>query len=868
MTMQLNKAHVKSEIKTSTVKLSNGAELFIAESGQGDELVVFLHAVGGDSRSWATQMSSLAALGYKCLALDFRGHGKSKFPGQDTYMEVTVKAFAQDVIALLEQLNYTKAHFVGLSMGGVVALNIFQQKKSIVQSLTLANTWSFNPQAEDKVAFMKDRLSKMSLKESAAELIPALFATGTNKDIIAQAVEIEGTKDKDVFLSSWISMFAYDYRQVVSEIDVPVLLIGGTQDQITPTDPLLTEIHKLLPASQLVNIDGAGHFSNLDKPNEFESILSKHLRRARMSQGQQISPLKAQKIEAGTVAHALMGLLNKRGIRYFFSNSGTDFTPIIDALACYSDDPDFNLEEIVAPHENTAIAMAHGYFLLSGKPQAVMAHVNVGTANMGLGIINANRSHIPMLVLAGKSPWYEQPSNGAQEIEGCRTNFVQWGQDTFDQAAYFREFTKWDYELKGSFNLETVVDRALAISKSQPAGPVYLTLPKEALCEQVDSFTYSETPRQSPTAASEPVQSAIDSAAKAIAAAKKPLIVTAELGRYQGGVEALSNLAMKLAIGVVEFGKHNFFNLPTDHPMHLGFDPAPYITEADLIICIESHVPWIPAITKAPEPLERGKPIIQIGVDPLAGKIPMRSFPADICLAGNPTETLRRICEALAPRQDKSRFAAIEAEHKKIFETAKKEASKDASLPKISKRYISYCLGEIADDKTVIFNEYNLEPTLVPRHLADSWFENSIASGLGWSLGAALGAQLAAPDLTMVATLGDGSYLFNTPLSAHYVAAAYKLPIVIVVFNDSAWSTIKKSYLGTTKNGWAQKKDSFALCNLEVDISFEKLAEATGGIGLTVDKPAELPATLRKAIDISRKDKKHVLVNVVCERDT
>src|SRR5205085_160221 len=125
--------------------------------------------------------------------------------------------------------------------------------------------------------------------------------------------------------------------------------------------------------------------------------------------------------------------------------------------------------------------------------------------------------------------------------------------------------------------------------------------------------------------------------------------------------------------------------------------------------------------------------------------------------------------------------------------------------PAITKQYLSYCIGQAVDDNVVIFNEYDLEPQLVPRRLPGSWFENSIASGLGWSLGAALGGQLARPDQTMLVTLGDGAYLFNTPISAHYVASAYKLPIMIVVFNDKGWTTIKKSYLGTTPNGWAKK---------------------------------------------------------------
>ena len=859
MTMQLNKELGST---TKMVKLPTGAELFMAESGHGNELVIFLHAVGGDHRSWANQMSAFADAGYKCVAVDFRGHGQSKYPGKNVYEQVTVEAFAEDVVALISELGFSKAHLVGLSMGGVVALNVFKQKKTAVQSLTLANTWSFNPDAQGKIAFMKERLAKMSMKDSSAELIPDLFASDTDKKIVAEAVEIEASKDKDVFLSSWTSMFADDYRPVVSTIDVPVLLIGGNEDKITPTDPLLTSIYKQLPSSQLANIMGAGHFSNLDKPEEFNKLLLTHLRRGRMSNGQKISTPTINTLQAETVAQGLMSLLNKRGIKYFFSNSGTDFTPIIDALARYSDDPTFKMQDIIAPHENTAIAMAHGYFLLSGQPQAVMAHVNVGTANMGLGIINASRSHIPMLVLAGASPWHEQ------EVDGCRTNFVQWGQDTFDQAGYFREFTKWEYEIKGATNLETVVDRALAISKTDPAGPVYLTLPKEALCERIDSLTYSDPPRQQPAAPTEPIQEAIDAAAKAIAQAKNPLIITAELGRYQGGVEALSLLAARHAIGVVEHGKHNFFNLPTSHPMHLGFNPSPYVEEADLIISIESHVPWIPALSNMKEPMERSVPLIQIGVDPLVSDIPMRSFPVDIALAGNPTQTLKRIIAALEKLdENKTRFETIESEHKKLFEVAQKVAAADAKLPKISKRYLSYCVGQVVDDNAVIFNEYNLDPTLVPRHLPDSWFENSIASGLGWSLGAALGAQLAAPEQTMIVTLGDGSYLFNTPLSAHYVAAAYNLPVVIVIFNDSAWSTIKKSYLGTSKDKWAEKKNKFPLCDFDINIAFEKLAEATGGIGLKVEKPSELITTLGDAINISRNQKKHVLVNVICERD-
>ncbi|MEO8035712.1 MAG: thiamine pyrophosphate-requiring protein, partial [Acidobacteriota bacterium] len=823
------------------------------------------HAVGGDHTAWYHQMESLADR-YTVAAYDFRGHGRSAFSVEEAAVRdpVSINAFAKDTVALIEALGFRRAHLVGLSMGGVVALEVFKLRSDLVQSMTMANSWAHHPEAEARINFMTEQLVMMSLPDSSRILIPGLLAPGTSREIVDRCVQIEGQKDKHVFLSSWTSMFQTDYRRMLELIDVPMLLIGGKLDRITLTDPLLTTIQAAVPTAELVELEGANHFSNLDKPVEFTRALRSHLLRARSGRSQRLKLAEGTSItvEASTAAHALMSLLNQRGVRYFFSNSGTDFTPIIDALARYDDTPDFKLKTIAIPHENTAIAMAHGFFLASGEAQAVMAHVNVGTANMGLGIINASRSHVPMLVMAGKTPWYETDG------EGCRTNFVQWGQDTFDQAAYFREFTKWDYELKGARNLETIVDRALAIASSDPAGPVYLSLPKEALCDRIENFSFHSVPRQAPDAASEPSADAIDQAARLIAAAQHPIVVTAELGRYRGGPEALVQLAQRHGIPVIEHGKRNFFNFPTRHPLHLGFNPAPYVKQADLIIAVESHVPWIPAFTNS----SHNPKVVQIGVDPLSSRIPMRSFPADIALAGDPALTLRRLYSALdkaRPDREKiaNRSSIYASEHRRVLQAAQSQAIADAKRSGITKQFLSYCIGEAIDDNVTIWNEYNLDPQLVPRRLPDSWFENSIASGLGWSLGAALGGQLANPDQTMVVTLGDGSYLFNTPLSAHYVAAAYKLPILIIVFNDTAWSTIKKSYTSTTADPWAAKRGTTPLTDFDMSISFEKVAESCGGYGLRVESPRELPAALRRALQMVREYRTHVLLNVICERD-
>ena len=722
---------------------------------------------------------------------------------------------------------------------------------------------------DERVAYMEGCLKDKTMMENAAEAIPSLIGPGASAEVVQQAVKAEGSKNKDVFLASVRDMFNKDWRFLLPSIHVPILLIGGTEDLITPTY-LLTEIRRLTSTSALVDIENANHFSNLDSPERFNSELSAHVRRSRSDFAckRQNLNLKNTTFEVDTTAHALMRILAQRGVEYFFSNSGTDFTPIIDALARYEGESDFNLKTVLVPHENTAIAMAHGYFLVSRKPQVVMAHVNVGTANMGLGIINASRSRIPMLVLSGKTPWYES------DVSGCRTNFVQWGQDTFDQAAYFREFTKWDYELKGARNIDTVVDRAFAISMSHPCGPVYLTLPKEPLCEPINgSITISESPRQKPNAVPHCDQNQIAEAARLIFNAKNPLVITAELGRYQGGPEALVQFAYTYGVGVIEHGKRNFFNYPTDDDMHLGFSPSPYVEAADLIIAIETHVPWIPALSNVESP----PTIIQIGVDPLCQNLPMRSFPVDMALAGHPATTLTALNAEIynifaedlkSPHvRNSERLETIQSEHKRVFAKAADAALADANKSAITKNYLSYCLGQQIDEATLIFNEYNLEPSLVPRRLPGTWFENSIASGLGWSLGAALGGKLAAPEATVVVTLGDGTYIFNTPLSAHFVASSYNLPILIVVFNDSGWSTIQKSYKGSMPDGWAVKKDNFPLCGFDITVQFEKLAESVGCIGKVVDDPNKLDDVIKDCLHLVRTGSKHVLLNVICAKD-
>jgi acetolactate synthase-1/2/3 large subunit len=190
-----------------------------------------------------------------------------------------------------------------------------------------------------------------------------------------------------------------------------------------------------------------------------------------------------------TGAEAWIGLLAVRGIEYLFANGGTDFAPLAEAFAkgraCGWQMP----KPVIVPHENLGVAMAHGFTMLTGRPQAMMVHVGVGTANAINGLINAARMQIPMLFTAGRTPLTE---SGA--VFGARNNYIHWAQEHFDQAAMLREFVKWDYELRHPEQVGAALDRALAISKSEPQGPVYLTMPAGVLARGYQRTLSGERP--------------------------------------------------------------------------------------------------------------------------------------------------------------------------------------------------------------------------------------------------------------------------------------------------------------------------------------------------------------------------------------
>jgi acetolactate synthase-1/2/3 large subunit len=565
-----------------------------------------------------------------------------------------------------------------------------------------------------------------------------------------------------------------------------------------------------------------------------------------------------RRLQAETVAEAFLALLADRGVDYLFANAGTDFPPVIEALAAMAAKGLKAPQPITVPHENLAMAMAHGHTLVSGRPQAVMVHVNVGSANALCGALNAARDQVPMLLAAGRTPLTESG------LAGSRSRHIHWAQEMFDQAGMLREAVKWDYELRRPEQVEAVVDRALDIATSDPKGVAYLTLPREVLAEPHPGLERGNGRGTAAATRPAPDPAALDAAAEILARAERPLIVTAGFGREPAAVPVLAALAEAFALPVVGHAARHVF-LPSGNPMHLGHAPGPLLAEADAVLVLDCDVPWLPGDEAPPA----GAKVIHLGLDPLFQRYPIRSFPADLAIAGDTAAALDMLHRRLgAAGVDAARTEARRRRLRALKEAQARTHAKALQAARAQRpihfAWASHCVDRVKDDGAIVINELALAADHIGFETPGTFFGPSAVGGLGWGLGAALGAKLAAPEREVIACVGDGSYMFGNPTPAHFVAQAQGLPVLFVVFNNAAWSAVLNATRAMYPEGHAMRANRPPLTALAPSPAFERVVEASGGYGVRVHEPERLRPELERALEVVRSEKRQALVNVVC----
>ena len=553
-------------------------------------------------------------------------------------------------------------------------------------------------------------------------------------------------------------------------------------------------------------------------------------------------------------AEDYLDALAAHGIDHLFCNPGTDFAPIVEAFARAARTNRPVPHPMVVPHENAALSMAHGYTMVTGKPQAVMLHTNVGTANSINMLIDASRDRVPVLLTSGRTPYTESGASGS------RNAHIHWAQEMYDQAGMLREVVKWDYEMKRGDQAATVVDRALELAMTSPKGPVYLSLPREVLGEVATAPAESDRAHRARPRTPVPTPADIEQLADWIAAARNPLIITGLLGQDPRDAVVLSRLAEQWALPVIPYNTR-YFAISSNHAMFQGSMPRPLLDDADLVIVIEADVPWLPSREQPPANAR----IVQIGEDPLYARYPMRSFPSDLTITATALSVLETLEQALQGSTGKhvdERRARLTKRSADLHKTWRDEAEQAGRGNKNTLAWLNHCLRDVVDRDTIMISEYSFRQEYCPLETPGSLFAVSAAGGLGWGFGASLGAKLAAPSCQVISVLGDGAYMFANPTACHYVAQMHKLPVLTVIYNNALYGAVRRATLDMYDSGAAAQNDGRLLADLPAP-SFEKIVEAHAGHGERVEKPADLPAALQRAA-AAVKGGQQALVNVIC----
>jgi acetolactate synthase-1/2/3 large subunit len=550
---------------------------------------------------------------------------------------------------------------------------------------------------------------------------------------------------------------------------------------------------------------------------------------------------------AGTVsgAHALLRTLRKLGVRKMFASPGSDWAPLWEALAMPSARDEFP-EYLSSRHEETAIAMASGYAKTTGKLPAVVLHTTVGALHATMGMRAALHERIPMVVLAGESV-----SFGERPGYGIGPQWLRLLSDVGGPARLVAPCVKWSFGLNDSALLSATIERACRIATSTPGGPAFVSVPTEFLMDaHPEEKPRSGAPVRNPAA--DPA--ALDELAQMLCSAKRPAILTEEVGKDLAAVDRLVELAETLGAPVFDAWQPGYANFPRAHPLYGGVAPdmKALLEESDLLLCVETVVPAHPPALLSGS----GARLAFLGEDPLHTHLPYWGFRNDLSVAGALESSLALLRERVAravPKGSRSSIAKEWAERNaKSREQWREKGRASGTAARIESAWIGHELNAILPEGAIVVDETITHRQDVLRQLerlAPGGFLSASYGGLGMGIGTGLGAKVARPDRTVVVTIGDGAFFYNPVIASFGAAQELKLPLLVVLFNNAGYLSQKLDVVREYPDGWAVRSKQFAGLSIAPRPDYPALARAFGGYGETVERPSEVRPALARGLD-------------------
>ena len=535
-----------------------------------------------------------------------------------------------------------------------------------------------------------------------------------------------------------------------------------------------------------------------------------------------------------TTAEHLLWLLDQHGVEHLFLNPGTDSAPLQEAAATLASAGVSIPRVITCTFESVALAAAHGYWQATGRPQAVFVHVDVGTQNLGAMMHNAMRDRAGVIVIAGKTPYGQDPDS-----PGGRAHVIHWQQDVPDQAGIVRGYAKWTLEITRSDVMARAIGRGVQVAQGGTPGPTYLMVSRDVLMDPpaVGPARTSKYACPRPPAADQETALHI---ARLLADAERPLLITAKTGRHEGGFEAVTRLADLTGTRVIDTPESGCVNIATTHPMAVrtAATARRLVAEADLIIVADCDVPWIPKFTRP----RSDAVIVQIDVDPLRPQMPLWDFPTDLSIAAQGRTVLGQVADCLPDLDPAAKWATLEEEP---------VAASSPSDGPITAREVAEALNTVLDEDDILVEEAVTNAGVlheVVRRTRPGTLGGTGTPGLGWGLGGAVGIKLARPDRRVVTVVGDGSFLFGVPTSALCLAAEAEAPILAVVLNNDGYRASRLPVFDLFPDGVSAGQGDAVGTRFRLPPDFAAVAHACHAHGEAVDAREELVPALRRAL--------------------
>lgn len=545
-------------------------------------------------------------------------------------------------------------------------------------------------------------------------------------------------------------------------------------------------------------------------------------------------PTPGSTIAKGTGGDLLMAQVKAAGSEYLFSNPGSFEAGLYDAQVSSG------VPLIMGLHEGIVIAMADGYHRASLKPAFVNIHVVAGTAQATGQLYNASRDGSALVITSGlldNEVWSDESQLAPRP--------------GYDQKEIPRQFTKICWEAREAQSLPLMLRRAYKTATTAPGGPVYLAVSQPALEAKNQQAQILPAERFLFNSRTRPEAAAVEQCAKWLVAAKRPLLVVGDEVWKSGAVGDLVAFANKYGLPVAS-GVQAYRNYPMRDPMHIGnfaMESAYVKPGVDLVVMVGARDFGGRSVPRSPEAPDCR--IVRIGLDMNSMG---RNYPTDLALVGDVKEALKDLQSAIgASTFGKARGDEVKGIAAKMWEQRDAELKANFGKPLMHPDELTYLMAKHAGNAMIVSEVHSsvarYDHFKFSHRPEDPMWLSYTSNGLGWGIGAAIGAKLAQPDRMVICSIGDGAVMYSS--SSLWTQARYGIPVLNVVWTNRNYETVR---LGFSRYGGAMAASGhYAGMYLgDPDIDYVKLGESQGVKGEKANNQAEFEAALKRGIQATK----------------